>query len=359
MNLNIMGPLNMLGYGRHSVKVSRALLDLGHSLTIIPIGPMQVEQHEAQWLAGCLQGSGGRCYDPTAPVVRNYHEWEMVFPPGTGPKIAWPAFEVDRIRPEAVTQLNQVNAIACSSQWIKNTLEANGVLTNKFIAHQGVDTDVFKPALSGRTDDDYRFLAVGKFEARKGHYELIRAFKTAFPSEKDVQLCMLCDNPFMKPGATGHEIAQLSQRDPRVVMLNRVASHAGVAGIINACDCGVFPTRGEGWGQPMLQVLSCAKPLIATFVTSQKDYLDDTVAREIRTEGLEAAHDGMFFHGFGRWYKPSVGSIVEQMRRAYEEKWRTNEAGRKRAEEFTWTRSAKMLIGGIEGLQWKSGTETV
>jgi glycosyltransferase involved in cell wall biosynthesis len=287
-------------------------------------------------------------------MIRNFHEFSVFFPPGPGMKIVWPFFEVDKLRPTAVALLNQVDAVASASEWKDEILRKNGVTTRLFRAYQGVDTEVFKP-LAARgvnlpQESMYKFLALGKFEVRKGHPELVEAFKMAFPTEKDVILYMMVHNPFMGPGTQVVEgvIKDLAKGDPRVRFLQPVQAHSDVAATINSIDCGVFPTRGEGWGIPVLECLSCGKPVIATFITSHKEFLDHDVAYEVATDGLVTANDGMFFHGFGRWYEPNVKSIADQMRKAYDSKWRENPKGREKALQFPWSRSVDMLIEGIK-----------
>lgn len=355
MNLNFMGPVNTLGYGVTTVNIVYQLLKKGHDVSLFVTGPTAPEPKYTEMVLSqsiAVDGSWDprrkHSYDPAAPMIRNFHEFNMAFPPGTGKRIAWPFFEINKLRPVAIRFLNSVDAIASASAWKDTVFRDNDVTTKLFRAPQGVDTDVFRPMDIPKLDKTYKFFTVGKFETRKGHPELIKAFKAAFPTEHDVMLYMMVNNPFMGPlSDVATVIAELSGRDSRIHIVPPVASHHEVAVMMNRIDCAVFPTRGEGWGLPILEALACGRPVISTFVTSHKEFVDDTVALEVETEGLAPARDGQFFHGDGEWYTPSVLSLAQRMRQAYDEKRTTNPAGRVRAMEFTWSKAADMLLEGV------------
>lgn len=353
MKLTFASPITRrTGYGITGINTARGLIELGNEVTLLPMGPVDIDDEDRAVIESHLMTTG-RGYDPKAPVVRNFHEFDVQFPPGTGKKVVWPFFEVDELQWEAVHQLNQCDAVAAPSTWAEEVLRKNGVEVPIFLIHSGVDTELFKPREVERPRDEYRFYTAGKYEIRKGYPELIEAFLKAFPHEKDVSLYLLCHNSFLdmrQPGYVAGTIMTLSRNDSRVKVMPPLRKHEEVALFFNACDCGVFPARAEGFGMPCLESLASGNPVMSTFVTAQKDYLTHEAATEIATDGLEKAEDGMFFHGRGRWYKPNVESIVQGMREMYESKRRDNPEGMKRAAEFTWKRTAGMMTGGLQCL---------
>lgn len=343
--ITLITPLNRLGYGVTGVNLARTMIKMGVDVTICPIGPPDMEKRDALDLGKLILGIGKPTYDPTAPQVRNFHEFDVKFLPGTGRKLVWPFFEVDKIKPMARSMLNSTDVILAGSRWIKDILISNGVTSRIEIAHLGVDTGLFAPKPSTRSDTNYRFFTIGKFELRKGHQDLITAFKRAFPTESDVRLYMMVGNPFINREAMLSEIHTLSSKDPRIVVVDRAPSHAEVAAFINNCDCGVFPSRGEGWGLPITEALACSKPVISTFITSMTEYLNKDIAIEIETTSPVPAHDGVFFNGFGNWRNPIPGSIIAGLRTAYDNKLKHNEPGRNHiVENFTWTHSATQCL---------------
>jgi len=354
-NLNFMTPINRFGYGVTGINMLLQFLKRGIDVTLFPIGTSMSDPEHKDIVNRCTIGNRDTLteglFNTDAPVLRNFHEHEVVFPPSRGKKIVWPFFEVDKLRSKAVQLLKGVDAIACGSHWIEQVMHDHG-LKSTFIAPQGVDTKLFKPIEVYRMDDKYTFLTIGKYEKRKGHEELIKAFLKAFPEEKDVQLWMACSNPFLE--RTGLSVRNLisvaSNGDERVTYLPQMDTHKDISVLINKADCGVFPSRGEGWGLPILEVMACGKPVIATFVTSHKDFVTPESAFEVKTTGMEVANDNIFFKGLGSWYNPDVNSIVEHMRFVYENDVRSNEAGVVQAGKFTWYNAASKMIRGIDAL---------
>src|SRR5262249_59817444 len=81
------------------------------------------------------------------------------------------------------------------SRWGHELLEANGVPADRIrVVPEGVDTARFVPAsgADSRRDGVYRFLCVGKWEARKGTADLVRSFDAEFHWSEPIELVMHC-----------------------------------------------------------------------------------------------------------------------------------------------------------------------
>lgn len=344
-----MTPINYLGYGVTGLNMAKEFSRKGIDYILFTIG--RAQQMDPDLLSHCF-GHGVHDFDSDAPFLRNYQEHQVLFPPGNGAKVAWPFFEVDKLTNIAVSYLSKCDAVACGSEWIKSVIAAHVKDTKLFIAPQGVDTTLFSPREPSHKSDNYRFFSIGKMERRKSQLELIDAFLFAFPNDEPVQLWLMCANPFTDPNGelVPSKIRERAKKDPRVKYLPRFGTHEEVAQFINNCDCGVFPTRGEGWGLPLLETLACSKPLITTNVTSQRDYLEKDAYLEIKVDGKEPALDPPFFNGNGNWYKPNVESMAKQMREAYSSKWMNNPEGRRVAMKHTWSTAASIMKEQLESL---------
>lgn len=51
---------------------------------------------------------------------------------------------------------------------------------------------------------------------------------------------------------------------PDLYILQDHITAAQYASLLAACDAVVLPTRGEGWGLPLVEAMAMAKPIIAT-----------------------------------------------------------------------------------------------
>ena len=349
--INFMTPINSLGYGVTGINMLKAFIRQGIDTYLIPIGTPSPEYNDRLLVERNTLGLGKSTFLKDTPILRNYHEFDINFPPSNGLKIVWPFFEVDALGNKATQLLRLCDAVACGSKWIEEVMHNHGI-TKTFIAPQGVDNSLFtpKPAYKG---NKYIFYTVGKFESRKGHAELISAFKKAFPNEKDVELHMCCSNPFLEMRKVSVEklINQISENDKRIKYIDRLETHADVSEFLSKVNCGVFPTKGEGFGLPILECIASNRPVISTIVTSHADFLNSEVALEINTKGKIPANDNVFFFGRGKWYVIDTDSLVDKLRYAYENKINDNPKGVEMASKFTWDLAAKNIIEKIEELK--------
>ena len=217
----------------------------------------------------------------------------------------------------------------------------------------GVDTDLFKPHLSSRPQTV--FFNCGKWEKRKGHDVLLECFNNAFTQKDNVELWMMCENPFI--GEDNQKWIDLYKSSPlgsKIRIIPRQQTHKDVYNIMRQTDCGIFPARAEGWNLELLEMMACGKTVIATNYSAHTEFcnLDNTML--IEPDGLEQAKDGVFFSGdYGQWASlghDSKGQLVNHMRAFHKDKQtqhKLNNAGVDTANIFTWQNSTQRLIDGL------------
>ena len=96
-----------------------------------------------------------------------------------------------------INHLNSCDEIIVASNWAADVVK--GQIKNSIPVHVvplGVDMGIFNDANFVSTNKCV-FFNCGKWEKRKGHDVLLEAFKIAFPSEDDVELWMMTNNPFI------------------------------------------------------------------------------------------------------------------------------------------------------------------
>ena len=140
-------------------------------------------------------------------------------------------------------------------------------------------------------------------------------------------------------------------QDKRVKVFTGFRHHSEVAQLINNCDCGIFPSRAEGWNLELLECMAMNKPVITTYYSSHTEYCDDNNAFLVRTNETEKAFDGKAFNGQGNWAKltpENLDNFVDHMRYVYANNIRENNAGLIASNKYSWSNTAKHMLGCIE-----------
>lgn len=368
MNLNLIAPINDLGYGCAGANILAALAE-SHEVSLFSIGAPSGRHTQAVVESVKAAIERAKSYDAEAPSIRIWHQNELSQHVGRGFKVGFPFFELDRLEPHEVYQINQLDLLLVASGWAWGVANSSGVKVPIGIVPLGVDRSVFHPKPMGLEGTQWAattvFFNVGKWEVRKGHDVLIKAFNQAFNPEDEVFLRMCCHNPFIGDGNAAWEGRYL--RTPmgeagRIEILrDRLPDQSAVADFMNQGDVGVFPARAEGWNLDLLEAMACGKHVIVTDVTAHQDFCSPKNAHLVYADGLEPANDGVWFHGQGQWAKLddlAVHQIAHHMRSLHELKQRNvdmvNYEGLRTAEKYSWQNSANALIYSLDMIRPKA-----
>jgi len=361
--LNLFSPVSSLGYGVVGLNVLKSLSSkLDVSLTLI--GNIEATPQDTDLIQHCIDKATLFEDFSDAPCLKIWHEFALAERIGKGPSFAFPFFEINKFDQRRINHLKSVDGIIVASQWAKDVIKEHIDVPPALVSviPLGVDSTIFQKG-PHQTTDKCVFFNCGKWEKRKGHDVLLEMFKTAFPQEMDVELWMMSSNPFLSE-ATGFNKVRLEweryyQSDPRVKLINRVGTHAEVAQIMSQTNCGIFPSRAEGWNLELLEMMAMGKQVIATNYSAHTEFCTPENAYLIDIENLERAEDGLFFDGSsGEWASLEGNPFsqgVEHMRNFYEE-WKKDRnqystEGIKTAEHLTWDRTAQNIEDTIYGNQ--------
>jgi glycosyltransferase involved in cell wall biosynthesis len=241
------------------------------------------------------------------------------------------------------------------SQWAKNVAidQCHKALksSHKSLVHVvplGVDAELFPPA-PARQGDKTIFFNCGKWEIRKGHDIIIQAFKKVVEEYDNVELWMMCSNPFnsQEENNRWHQL----YNHPKVKLIPRAETQAEVYNIMSQVDCGVFPSRGEGWNLELLEMMAAGKHVITTNYSAHTEFCNKDNAGLIPIEDVEPAFDGKWFFGQGNWAKiteKEIDNLANKMssfhsRRPTRSDY-LNTAGIETARKFSWQNTAREII---------------
>jgi glycosyltransferase involved in cell wall biosynthesis len=365
LNINLISPINQLGYGIASLGILKGLKAEGHTVALWIIGSQpEAPPSDHSMLTECIQQAA--FYNRLAPSVRIWHQFDLAMHIGKGLHVGFPIFELNRFTDIEKHHLSRQELIVVPSEWAKQVVVDNNINTccgakNRIaVVPLGVDTSIFHPMDMIDRPNATIFMNVGKWEVRKGHDALALAFNEAFESSDNVQLILNCFNPFKNEAGNQEWInyymqTKLGQAGKIGLVQHRLPSQNDLAQLMNTVDCGVFPARAEGWNLDLLEMMACGKPVICTYNTAHTEYANDKNALLVRTDKLEDAFDPPFFQNQGQWAElgsDQIDQLIEHMRSVHrlkqEGKLSVNEEGIRTAQQFSWINSARKLVEAIE-----------
>lgn len=359
MELNLIAPVNPLGYGVVGYNVLKALDKLGHDVAYFPLG-------DPSWagdpgLQGLIEKTRSRAqfYPNKAPCIRIWHQFELDHFIGGGERIGWPIFELNRFNDKERHHLESVDKLIVCSQWSKDIIEENGIDVDTFVVPLGVDLETFnvdEAAKNSRPSwckDTTIFINVGKWEKRKGHEELCVAFSEAFEPGDNVELWMINDNPFIgSENNTWKKKYASSKMGSHIKFFPRFDMYSHLRVIFNQVDCGVFPSHAEGWNLEIPELFACGAHVIATNYSGHTEFVNEENTKLIQPNGMELAQDGKWFHGQGEWCSYKVKDLIDRLKEVHELKQSgqlgINKAGIETAKKFTWENTISHLQTAVE-----------
>lgn len=321
-----MGELSgVTGYGIHTLQVVRGLINAGLHVSVRPSKVSSIQKVAID-------------SDILSKVVHQIQpeDWEILIAPShTIPTpgrrvIFWTMHESTKLPKESVEKLNMARVVVVPNVWNKRVFTDCGVSVPIEVIPLGVDPDVFKPTKM-HMEGPCIFGAAGKLtngRARKGIDDVIGCFYKAFPRTLDVKLIVK-----LHP-----DCPDISTPDPRVFIMRDFWDEPETAWFLDHITCFVSASRGEGWGLWQRQALQCGRPVIASLYAGLED-LDKSGCYSIPFTEVDAE-----WPGGGRWCKPDLTVMSDEMRRVYIDRVEAMEKGELAGSQAVWAESVNMLV---------------
>ena len=142
----------------------------------------------------------------------------------------------------------------------------------------------------------YRFLSIFGWGGRKGWEILIEAFVREFSASDPVILYILTSAYGQEgddyPKRVADYIANLGLDDwriknlPLISFLPRYLPHEKLPALYASVDAFVLPSRGEGWGRPLVEAMSMELPVIATYWSGSTEFMTEYNSFPLRVRDL-------------------------------------------------------------------------
>lgn len=315
-----------------------------------------VELSETELVAvdASVQHTVGRLFDPYMPGrVR----------------VGRTMFETDRIPADWVTRCNALDEIWVPTEHNREAFAAAGVDRGRLaVVPEPFELDRLDrgaaplelPEAHGTV-----FLATFDWTLRKGWDVLLSAWCDAFEAHDDATLVLkvwATSRGIGTPEIQGEILAELARlgRHPAeiadLVIVEDLLSGADMSRLYAACAAVVAPTRGEGWGRPLVEAMAMGRPVIATAWSGPAAFIDETVGwpvgYDIVPVSAAAAAEVPIFAGH-RWAEPRAGELAAAMREVHErpgEARARGAAAAARAERYDHRAVARIALGRLAEL---------
>lgn len=330
--LNIFAPFNTLGYGIHSCNMIKALKDLGVEVSLSSIGQPQPSSYYKEYL---IEGGIDKNY-PSLHIFHDEYAHQMC---GVD-TIAFSVFETTRLSDKALWNLNHVvDDVFTTTKEHKRILELNGVIKPIHVVHEGVDPELYNTKGDKYIDTGKpTYITVGKCEERKNTDMIIRSFVETMQYKK-CALIAHTYNVFTKKFTCDDfesYFEQMSfyrtQRDNYIKWSNGICDIYFTYPIQDikimkslylSANIGIAYSRAEGWDLPLMEMLACGIPTIASNVIGHSEYLPGSpdIQQKLIVEpiGKELAQDGVWFHGNkGDWYTMDDENLNEKLEETFD-----------------------------------------
>ena len=243
--------------------------------------------------------------------------------------------ETDRIPSEWVAQCNLMDEIWVPCEFNIETFSRSGVEPQKLVKiPQGLNLNRYQvagPHMRLPGGRRFNFLSVFEWSRRKGWDVLVRAFAAEFRATSNVAL-------IIKTGAVGgnasvqlrQEVikelraAQLASYLPsNIVIFPANLSAEQMPALYRGASAFVLPSRGEGWGRPLMEAMLMGVPAIGTRWSGPLEFMNDDNSYLVDCEIVDVPECGWreapVFCGH-RWAEPSVTHLRRLMRQVVEDR---------------------------------------
>ncbi|CAM0950902.1 unnamed protein product [Alopecurus aequalis] len=272
-------------------------------------------------------------------------------------------FETDRVSPEHVRRCNRMDAVWVPTEFHVSTFVKSGVDPSKVVKLvQAVDVAFFDPAkhvafplpigFSAMAPDDsasnpvssngkgFVFLSVFKWEQRKGWDVLLRAFLEEFSGADDVALYLLT-NAYHSDTNFGGKIHRFVENSSieqpvggwaEIRVVDEHVPQSALPSLYKAADAFVLPSRGEGWGRPVVEAMAMELPVIVTNWSGPTEYLTEENGYPLDVDRLAEVTEGPFKGHLCA--EPSVDHLRALMRRVFVDREEARSKGMKAREDM-------------------------
>jgi glycosyltransferase involved in cell wall biosynthesis len=320
-DLNIISLLlHSCGYSVALEQLCLGLDDMGYKLNIISHEDKKID---FRWMSKRFKRLVKTRYSQTDKTIIFTPPIFMRKNHKIGTTYAYTMFETDRISDEDVQSLSIFDKVIVTCEHNIKAFRNSGVSLPIETAYLSIDFDFWdKPKIK---HEGFVFFSHGSHSVRKGTDLMEMAFVKAFPKNKNVKL-IIKDTP------AGLAKYKLQSKDQRIIRIVDNVSPEELRDMILSSDCGLFPSRGEGWGMGAMEFMASGLPVILTDYAGLGEMCNSKYNYPLNVKIMA---ESIGYYGkmtskttnIGKWAEPDLDHLIKLMKEIYNNQDKANKKG--------------------------------
>lgn len=275
-------------------------------------------------------------------------------------------WEVDRMDKAWVWNTNLADEVWTGSEYSKEALKKSGVKIPIFVFPQAVKTiydDPIEP-LDFPNHKGYLFYSIFQWIERKNPKALVQSYLKEFENNDDVSLLLKVfglnysqDEALKIKKDIAEWKTELNQKHyPRIFIDTALRDKSDIYRIHSAGDCFVLPHRGEGWGIPIVEAMTFAKPVITTNLGGCTEWFHKDYVHLLKYDMVNVFNMDYvpWYTEDQKWAEVDQADLREKMRHLYEHRDIGQAMGRKGQEvvnkQFNYETVGNLLKKRLEDI---------
>jgi hypothetical protein len=299
-------PVNGVSFGQTSVLILRTIYDLiktgaDYDVRLFPVGggydlaSQKQDPEFLKWLEDCIHAAYNM-HERSNPIFKLWH-LNGSMESFSEKQTLLSFYELDAPTPVELN-IARNNKTFFSSKFTCEVFKKFGVETS----HMPLAFDSYNFQNTNKTyfpDGRIVFNICGKFEKRKQHLKMIKAWIKKYGNNSRYALQCAIYNPFINAQQNNHIAANLilegKPKPFNVTFLPSMQENASYNEFLNSGDIVLGMSGGEGWGLPEFQSVALGKHAVILDGPGYSDWSNESNSVIVPTNGKEEAYDGMFF----------------------------------------------------------------
>lgn len=360
MQFAVHVPLNSLSFGQVSFNLLYEFYKMGLNPSIFKASEHQIDfsaydfdQDFINWIVANHNDSFAK-HSRKYPVIRLWHINDSIRT-YSDKQILFTFHETDQLT-NVESNILKNSTVCCSSSYTKSVFANHGIQSD--VVPLGFDSKHFK-----RTNKTYfqdnriTFNLCGKFEKRKHHAKIIKAWVKKFGKNNKYSLQCAINNQFYQDQNELKVIYGTILEGKtyfNVSFLGNMPKNSIYNDYLNSADIIIGMSGAEGWGLPEFQSVALGKHAVILNATAYKEWANKDNSVLVEPIGKTEVYDGKFFSkgtpfNQGNIFDFSEDEFIAGCEQAIQrvEKDRINHEGLKLQDKFTYSDTAKKLLSLI------------